>query len=137
MSHRFIGYEPYKGVLPRRVKGAMVSMETGPTTAYALDSLAARGTLFVSSGVEVYEGMIVGENSRDNDLEVNPTKKKKLTNMRASGSDDGVQLAPPKVMTLEECMEWIGNDELIEVTPQTVRLRKRYLKANQRKRAKA
>ena len=136
LSHQFLDYEPYMGDIPRRTKGAMVSMEGGSTTNYALDGLAPRGTLFVTSGEDVYEGMIIGQNSRDNDLEVNPTRKKKLTNMRSSGADDAVQLAPPRVMTLEECMDWISDDELIEVTPESIRLRKRFLKANQRKRTK-
>lgn len=134
MNQQFYGYEPYCGEIPRRSKGALVSMETGPATAYSLDALQPRGILFVAPGEALYEGMIVGEHSRDNDLDVNPTKKKKLTNMRASGSDDAVKLAPPKTMTLEESMEWINDDELIEVTPASVRLRKKYLKAVDRKR---
>lgn len=111
-------------------------METGATTGYALDTLQARGTLFVSPGASIYEGLIIGENNRKDDLDVNPTKKKKLTNMRASGSDDSVKLAPPKVMLLEESMEWIKDDELIEVTPKSIRLRKRFLKSIERKRNK-
>lgn len=134
MNQQFTGYEPYCGEIPRRVKGSLISMEGGPATGYSLDGLQARGTLFVSPATEVYEGMVVGEHSRNNDLDVNPTKKKKLTNMRASGSDDAVKLAPPKVMTLEESMEWINDDELIEVTPKSIRLRKQYLKAVERKR---
>jgi GTP-binding protein len=136
MNQQFHGYEPYCGDIPRRTKGSLVSIETGSTTAYALDPLQARGTLFVKSGAEVYEGMIVGEHNRNNDLDVNPTKKKKLTNMRASGSDDTVKLAPPKVMSLEETMEWINDSELIEVTPKSIRLRKKYLTAVERKRAR-
>lgn len=135
MSHRFFGYQPYVGDIPSRTKGAMVSMENGPTTAYALDGLQARGTLFVAPTEEVYEGMVVGENSRDNDLDVNPTKKKKLSNMRAVGSDDTVKLAPPRILTLETAMDWINYDELIEVTPQSLRLRKRHLKPVDRKRS--
>ncbi|MBY0353953.1 translational GTPase TypA [Candidatus Babeliales bacterium] len=134
MSHRFHSYGPYAGDLDRRSKGAMVSMEAGKITAYALDGLQPRGILFVKPTQECYEGMIVGEHSRDNDLEVNPTKGKKLTNMRASGTDDAVKLAPPKVVTLETALDWINDDELIEVTPQSIRLRKRYLKAGERKR---
>ncbi len=134
MSHRFLSYEPYMGDIPSRIKGSLVSMDTGDTTAYTLDMLQERGVLFVGHGVEVYEGMIIGEHSRENDLEVNPTKKKKLTNMRASGTDEAAVLIPPRIMTLEACMDWINDDELIEVTPQTVRLRKRYLKPNDRKR---
>ncbi len=111
----------------------MISMETGQTTAYALDGLQPRGILFISPGEEVYEGMIIGEHSRDNDLDVNPTKKKKLTNMRASGSDDAVKIAPARTMNLETSLDWINNDELIEVTPKSIRLRKYHLKAGSRK----
>lgn len=124
----FAGYQPYRGDIVTRTKGALVSMETGSIRAFALDNLQDRGILFVSHGQEVYEGMIVGENSRDNDMWVNPCKEKKLTNMRASGSDEAIKLTPPRVMDLETCMEWIAPDELIEVTPKNVRLRKRKLK---------
>jgi len=134
-GYSFHGYQPYKGDIPTRTKGAIVAMENGSVTAYALDNLQARGVLFVKPGDKVYEGMIVGESSRENDMEVNPCKGKKLTNMRASGADDSVKLAPPKVMDLEVCMEWIRPDELIEVTPHSIRLRKRFLKAFERKRA--
>lgn len=129
----FHGYQPYKGDIATRSKGAMVSMEQGKVTGFALDNLQERGVLFVSPGEEVYEGMVIGENSRDMDMDVNPCKEKKLTNMRASGSDDAIKLAPPRVMDLEQCMEWIRPDELIEVTPLHIRLRKRVLKANMRK----
>lgn len=135
MSHRFAGYEPYCGDIPGRTKGAMVSMEQGTIRAYALDGLQERGVLLVAPTTETYAGMIIGENSRDNDMEVNPTKNKKLTNMRASGSDDNIKLAPPRLMTLEMAMDWINSDELIEVTPLSIRLRKRYLNPNDRKRA--
>lgn len=134
MNHRFHGYEPYAGDIPGRDRGALISMDTGTATGYALDALQPRGTLFIAPNAEVYQGMIIGEHSRENDLEVNPTKKKKLTNMRASGSDDAIQLAPPRHMNLEMCLEWIGSDELIEVTPKSIRLRKRYLNASDRKR---
>jgi GTP-binding protein len=134
MNQQFFGYEPYCGSIPRRTKGSLISIETGSTTGYALDALKSRGTLFVKPGASVYEGMVVGEHSRNNDLDVNPTKKKKLTNMRASGSDDAVKLAPPKMIELEESMEWINDDELIEVTPKSIRLRKQFLKAVDRKR---
>lgn len=133
-SYSFVGYEPYKGDIPTRTKGAMISMENGNVTGYALDNLQERGTLFVVPGDEVYEGMIIGENSRDTDMEANPCKEKKLTNMRASGTDDAIKLAPPRIMELETCMEWIRPDELIEVTPNHIRLRKKYLKAFERKR---
>ena len=124
----FIGYRLCKGEIQKRLKGALVSMESGQVTAYALDTLQDRGILFVQPGDKVYEGQIIGEHSRDTDLDVNPCKGKKLTNMRASGTDDAVKLPPVKLMTLEQCMEWIRPDELIEVTPESVRLRKKDLK---------
>lgn len=133
MSMSFHGYEPYKGDIPTRNKGAIVSMETASVTGYALDNLQERGTLFVRPGDEVYEGMIIGESSRDTDMDVNPCKEKKLTNMRASGTDEAIKLSPPRSMDLEKCIEWIRPDELIEVTPLHIRLRKRGLKAHQRK----
>jgi GTP-binding protein len=129
----FEGYENYKGEVPTRTKGSLISMENGSVTAYALDGLQPRGILFVKPGEEIYEGMIVGEHSRDNDLDVNPCKQKKLTNMRASGTDDAVKLIPPKIMDLETCMEWIDPSELIEVTPKSIRLRKKVLRASLRK----
>ncbi|MCF7799698.1 translational GTPase TypA [Candidatus Babeliales bacterium] len=136
LNHRFFDYEKFVGDITERINGAMVSMENGAVTAYALDALQPRGTLFVGPTVNVYEGMIVGEHNRENDIDVNPAKKKKLTNMRASGSDDTVKLAPPKIMTLEEALEWINDDELIEITPESIRLRKRYLKSFERKKNK-
>jgi GTP-binding protein len=129
----FHGYQPYKGDIVTRTKGALVSMEGGSTTGYALDALQPRGILFVGPGEKVYEGMIIGEHSRSNDLDVNPTKGKKLTNMRASGSDDAIRLDPPRAMDLETCMEWIQPDELIEITPLHIRLRKKVLRASLRK----
>lgn len=135
MNHQYLGYFPYAGPIQKRIKGAMVSMENGKVTGYALDNLQERGVLFVKPTDLVYEGMIIGEYSRDNDLEANPTKEKKLTNMRASGSDDSIKLVPPKVMSLEEAMDWINEDEYIEVTPINIRLRKRGLKAHERKRS--
>ena len=133
MNSSFAGYEPYKGAIPGRTRGALVSMERGVTTLYALDALQPRGELFVGPRENVYEGMIVGEHSRDNDLDVNPCKEKKLTNMRASGTDESAKVNPPRLMTLETCMEWIGNDELVEITPKNIRLRKKVLVANMRK----
>lgn len=133
VNFSFLGYQPYRGDIPTRTKGALVSMEQGSVTAYALDALQDRGVLFISPGDSVYEGMIIGEHSRDNDLDVNPCKTKKLTNMRASGTDEAVKLAPPKSMDLEVSMEWIRPDELIEVTPLSIRLRKKVLKAGMRK----
>jgi len=131
----FLGYEPYKGDIPTRNKGAIVSMEPGKVTTYALDNLGSRGEFFIAPGQEVYEGMIIGENSREADLDVNPCKTKKLTNMRSSGADDAAQVGKVRAMTLETCMEWIRPDELIEVTPEGIRLRKKVLKAGLRKRA--
>jgi len=124
----FLGYRPFKGEIQKRLKGALASMENGAVTAYALDTLQERGILFVQPGDKVYEGQIVGEHSRDTDLDVNPCKLKKLSNMRSSGTDDAVKLPPVKSMTLEQCMEWIRPDELIEITPESVRLRKKDLK---------
>jgi GTP-binding protein len=131
----FAGYQAYKGEIPTRTKGALVSMENGSVTAYALDTLQERGILFVEPGEKIYQGMIIGEHSRENDLDVNPCKAKKLTNMRASGTDDAVKLPPVKKMELEPCMEWIRPDELIEITPLSIRLRKRVLNPSMRKRS--
>ena len=133
LTMSFHGYQPYKGDIPTRTKGALVSMEPGTVTAFALDTLQERGTLFIEPTDEVYEGQIIGECSRENDLDVNPCKQKKLTNMRASGTDEAVKLAPAKKMELETCMEWIKPDELIEVTPVSIRLRKKVLRAALRK----
>ena len=129
----FHGYQPYKGDISMRTKGALVSMENGPATNYALNMIQERGVLFIKPGDDIYEGMIIGENSRDDNMDVNPCRLKKLTNMRASGSDDLVKIEPPRKMELETCMEWIMPDELIEVTPQTIRLRKKVLKSSLRK----
>jgi GTP-binding protein len=133
MNSRFSRYKPFAGDIPSRTRGAMCSMENGKVAGYALDNLQERGTLFVQPGDEVYLGMIIGENSRDNDLDVNPIKGKKLTNMRASGSDDMIKLVPPKIMNLEQALDWVDEDELIEVTPNSIRLRKRYLNPSDRK----
>lgn len=129
----FAGYQPYKGDISMRTKGALVSMENGPSTDYALNMIQERGVLFIKSGDPIYEGMIIGENSRSDDMDVNPCRLKKLTNMRASGSDDTVKIEPPRKMELETCMEWIMPDELIEITPLSVRLRKKILRSTLRK----
>ncbi len=134
MHHTFYDYQAARGTIPTRLNGVMVSMDTGRTTAYALDTLQERGILFVGAGEQVYEGQIVAEHCRDNDLPVNPTREKKLTNMRASGSDKSVILKPPRQLTLELALEYIEEDELVEVTPNAIRLRKIYLKENDRKR---
>jgi GTP-binding protein len=128
------GYLAYQGEIPQRASGALISDRQGTTTAYALEGLQDRGILFVPDGIEVYEGMIVGEHSRDNDLDVNCVREKKLSNMRASGSDDAVRLVPYKQLTLEQCIEFIAEDELVEVTPKSLRMRKRVLQANRRPR---
>jgi len=133
MHHRFLEYGPWAGPLAGRIRGTLVSMEGGVIVAFALANLAERATLFVSPGDAVYEGMLVGENSRPGDMDVNPTKEKKLTNMRSKSSDENIQLEPPRELTLEGALEYIEEDELIEVTPQSIRLRKRFLSANDRK----
>ncbi len=125
-------YIPYQGEIPQRPSGALISDRQGVTTTYALDGVQERGILFIGDGVEVYEGMLVGEHSRDNDLDVNAVREKKLTNMRASGSDDALRLVPFKVLTLEQSIEFIADDELVEVTPKSLRMRKRILQANRR-----
>lgn len=133
MAHRFKSYEPWKGSITGRMAGVLVSMEKGQTTAYSIDKLQDRGRFFVDPGVDIYEGQIVGEHIRDNDLVVNLVKGKQLTNMRASGSDDNVRIAPAIKFSLEESMEYIQADEYIEVTPKSIRLRKIYLTENERK----
>lgn len=135
MSHRFLEYMPWKGDIPGRNKGSLIVLHPGTTIPYAMDKLQDRGIFFVPPGVEVYEGQVIGENSRADDLVINVTKTKKLTNMRSSGADDKVKLAPPTVFSLEEAMEYIYDDEYVEVTPENIRLRKIYLKEHERKRA--
>jgi GTP-binding protein len=132
LNHLFDGWEAWQGEIPGRTTGALISDRAGKTTTYALFHLEPRGMLFLHPGIEVYEGMIVGENARDNDLDVNVTREKKLTNMRAAGADEALRLAPPHRMTLDRAIEWIDGDELVEVTPSAIRVRKRVLPANQR-----
>jgi GTP-binding protein len=134
LHHVFDGYGPFKGEIPTRNRGVLIAMEAGETVAYALFNLQERGVLFVGPGVKAYAGMIVGENARENDLVVNPMKAKKLTNIRAAGSDENVLLTPPRTLTLEQAIEFIADDELVEVTPKSIRLRKRILDENERKR---
>lgn len=136
MAHRFKAFEPWKGVIPSRLSGVMISGEQGTAIAYSIDKLQDRGNFFVEAGDEIYMGMIIGENNRQDDLVVNITKEKKLTNMRASGTDDKARMAPKINMSLEECMEYIQGDEYVEITPQSLRLRKIYLEENERKRNK-
>jgi len=133
LYHLFKGYEPWKGDVAGRGNGALVCKEAGETTGHALERLEERSVLFLPPGVAVYGGMICGENARENDMVVNPCVKKHLTNMRASGSDFAIKLTPPRDMTLEEAIEWIEDDELIEVTPKSIRLRKRILDHSMRK----
>jgi len=135
MHHNFHGYQPFKGVIPKRANGVMISMLRGQAVGFALDSLQERATMFVAPGDDVYEGMIVGEHVRENDLVVNPIKEKKLTNMRASGSDKNVLLKPPRQISLEYALEYIEEDELVEITPTKIRLRKRMLTEEERKRS--
>jgi GTP-binding protein len=134
MHHSFLEYGPWAGPLAGRSRGVLVSMEAGSIVGFALQNLQERSTLFVSPGDAVYEGMVVGENSRPGDMDVNPTKEKKLTNMRSKATDENISLEPPRVLTLESALEYIEDDELIEVTPQSIRLRKRMLSATDRKR---
>jgi GTP-binding protein len=133
MHHTFYDYQPLRGTIPTRLSGVMVSTETGRSTAYALDNLQERGILFIGAGEQIYEGQIVAEHCRDNDLPVNACREKKLTNMRASGSDKAIILKPPRQLTLELALEYIEEDEYVEVTPGAIRLRKSYLKENDRK----
>jgi GTP-binding protein len=135
MTHRFLEYQPYKGEIPGRLNGSLISMELGTSIPFSLNNLQERGTFFIAPGEDIYEGQVIGENSRANDLVVNVTKTKKLTNMRSSGADDKVKLAPPKEFTLEECLEYIQSDEYVEVTPENLRMRKILLKETDRKRA--
>ncbi|XP_047316323.1 50S ribosomal subunit assembly factor BipA [Impatiens glandulifera] len=133
MHRAFSGYEKYRGPLGHVRKGVLVSMGLGTTTVYSLMSLEPRGTLFVTAGMEAYDGMIIGEHSRDSDLDVNPVRAKELTNIRSACKDETVKLSPPRLMTLEEAIGYVASDELIEVTPKSIRLRKRYLDVNKRK----
>ncbi len=135
MHHNFFDYQPVRGSIPGRLNGVMVATDTGRTTAFALDTLQERGSLFIGAGEQVYEGQIVGENCRDNDMPVNPCREKKLTNMRAATSDKSVILKPPRLLTLEQALEYIEEDELVEVTPGSIRLRKDLLDENARKRS--
>ncbi|MCB0634812.1 MAG: translational GTPase TypA [Saprospiraceae bacterium] len=136
MTHRFKEFQPHKGEIPGRINGSLISMETGKAIPYSIFNLQDRGRFFVGAGVEIYEGQVVGENSRPGDLVINLTKTKKLTNMRSAGADDKLKLVPPKVFTLEEALEYIQEDEFVEVTPNSLRLRKMLLKEHERKRSR-
>lgn len=135
MAHRLKGFEPYKGDIDMRMNGSLIAMETGATFAYAINKLQDRGKFFIAPGDEIYCGQVVGENSREGDMTINLTKSKKLTNMRASGSDDKTNIAPPIIFSLEEALEYIREDEYVEITPKSMRLRKILLDENDRKRA--
>jgi len=135
MTHRFVEYQTYKGEIPGRLNGSLISMELGTSIPFSLNNLQERGKFFIAPGENIYEGQVIGENSRQNDLVVNVTKTKKMSNMRSSGADDKVKLAPPKQFSLEECLEYIQSDEYVEVTPENLRMRKILLKETDRKRA--
>jgi GTP-binding protein len=134
MNHVFAAWEPWHGVIPARVTGALVADRAGAATAYAIWNLQERGEIFVEPASPVYEGMIIGENARASDMDVNVTKEKKQTNMRASTADEAVRLIPPRKLGLEQAIEFINDDELVEVTPVSIRLRKKILAANMRPR---
>ncbi len=134
IAHRFLEYQPWKGEIERRTNGSIIAMETGTAYAYALNNLQSRGRFFIAPGEEVYAGQVVGEHTKDNDLVVNVTKSKKLTNMRASGSDEKVSLAPPTIFSLEDALEYIKSDEYVEITPNYMRMRKIILDETERKR---
>jgi GTP-binding protein len=133
MNHTFHEYAPYKGPIAGRKNGVLISIDTGETVSYSLFNLQDRGILFIGPGTSVYEGMIIGQHAKDNDLVVNACRGKKLTNVRASGTDDSTKTSPPRILSLEQALEFIADDELVEVTPKSIRLRKRYLDANERK----
>jgi GTP-binding protein len=136
LHHNFEGYEPYKGEITHRQRGALVAMETGLASAYSMFKLQERSVFFIEPGTKVYQGMVVGENSRNNDMNVNVTKTKQLTNMRASGADEAIRLEPPTILTLEQAIEWITEDEYVEVTPESIRMRKKYLTDMDKKNAR-
>ena len=135
MNRLFHSWEPYRGAIAQRHTGVLISSEQGDAVAYALWNLEDRGPMFIDPGAKVYSGMIIGEHTRGNDLEVNPLKGKQLTNIRAAGKDDAIQLTPPIRMTLEKAIAYIADDELVEITPSVIRLRKRHLDPHERKRA--
>ena len=135
MSRLFHGYAPYRGTIEGRHNGVLIANSDGEAAAYALWNLEPRGILFISPGTVVYAGMIIGEHSRENDLEVNPLKAKQLTNFRAAGKDEAMRLTPPRILTLEQAIAYIESDERVEVTPKSIRLRKAFLDPNERKRS--
>jgi GTP-binding protein len=136
LNHLFDGYDPWQGPIPERINGALVADRTGRATAYAIFHLQSRGTFFIGEGVQVYEGMVVGENSRPVDIDVNICKEKKLTNIRAAGTDEALRLVPHRILSLEAALEFINEDELVEITPASIRMRKKILDAGKRPRRK-
>jgi len=134
MNHSYLEYRPYTGSVESRTQGALVSMDDGVAVAFSLFNLQARGVLFINPQDKVYSGMVIGECARPGDLDVNPLKGKQLTNMRTSGADEAIKLVPPRKITLESAMEWIEDDELVEITPLTIRIRKKFLDENVRRR---
>jgi GTP-binding protein len=136
LHHNFHSYEPFKGEIQQRQRGALVAMENGVASGYAMFKLQERAVFFIDNGTKVYEGMVVGENSRDMDMRVNVTKTKQLSNMRSSGADEAIRLEPPTIMTLEKAIEWITDDEYVEVTPESIRIRKKYLTEMDKKNAR-
>ena len=137
MNHVYAGYADYKGDIPGRTRGSLVAFENGETTGYGIANAQERGVMFIVPGEQVYEGQIIGENTRDDDMDVNPCKKKHVSNMRASGSDDTVRLIPPKLFSLEQALEHINDDELVEVTPKSIRMRKMILDRVERGRTRS
>ena len=135
MNALFDGYKEWQGEIPHRLTGALIADRAGPSTAYALWGLQERGELFIGPGVELYEGMIIGENAKDTDLDVNAVREKKLTNMRASTADEAIRLVPFRNLNLEQAIEFIADDEFVEVTPKSLRLRKKTLQSNRRKKS--
>ena len=136
LNSLFDGYEPYKGDIVTRSQGSLVAFESGDAVAYGLFNAQERGDLFIGAGTKVYEGMVVGRNSRSDDMDINVCKRKQLTNTRASGSDEALKLTPHIQMSLEQCMEFISDDELLEVTPSSLRMRKKILDNTQRRKAR-
>jgi GTP-binding protein len=132
MNHIFSSWEPWHGAIPARATGALVADRAGVATAYAIFNLQERGEIFIDPGINVYEGMVIGENARASDMDVNVTKEKKQTNMRASSADEAIRLIPPRKLGLEQAIEFINDDELVEITPVSIRMRKRILAANMR-----
>jgi len=135
MNSIFDGYAPFKGEIPTRSQGSLVAFETGESIAYGMFNAQERGTLFLHPGTKVYEGMVVGQNARAGDIEVNVCRKKQLTNVRSSGSDDSLKLPTPVIFSLEEALEFIDDDELVEITPESIRIRKKILDSTKRKRS--